>query len=113
MLDTAYGIHRWVEFRRVPFRSYAVLGGHGYARLGTYAFTAVVRNTAGTVSTVARGTASVTDLDVGLTAGSITAIAGEAFEDRLVAWITGLAADPKDLTITIDWGDRPTSAGTL
>src|SRR5437764_13980695 len=73
MLDTAYGIHRWVEFRRVPFRSYAVLGGHGYARLGTYAFTAVVRNTAGTVSTAARGTASVTDLDVSLTAGSITA----------------------------------------
>src|SRR5207248_3254110 len=93
--------------------TFGVLGSHVYARLGTYAFTAVVRNTAGTVSTAARGTASVTDLDVSLTARSIPAIAGEAFVDRPVAWATGLDADPKDVTVTIDWGDRQTSAGTL
>jgi hypothetical protein len=95
---------------------YQVLGSHFYLDAGMFPFSVQVtdvgadKSTAGAIATVT-GTVGPQPL-FGL---PVAAVAGQAFTNTQVATLddSDPNAKPSDFTVTIDWGDGTTSAGTV
>ena len=101
-----------------PGTSYVVSGDHVYASPGTYTDTVTVTDTAITSITnqgQASGTAAVTTEPVSITGAAIPdQLAGTAFDGEVATFTSPVAgATAGDFSVTLDWGDGGTSAGTV
>jgi hypothetical protein len=93
-----------------------VTGSHTYADEGSFALSTTVTRTAdNTTVTLAGANATVAEADVLATSGT----SGPFLTDGAVSGVLGNFTDSNpgtplsDLTATINWGDGPTSPGTL
>src|SRR5262249_25000084 len=92
---------------------FAVSGSNTYAEAGSNAVAVQITSTTGDSATAA-GPATVTDAPLYLGRTFFRVKRGQQFS-AVVASLTdtNLLATAADFTVSIDWGDGPTSSGTL
>src|SRR5260370_33022097 len=91
----------------------SVSGSHTYSEESVYTVSVTVTDSTGATASGTRST-SVADAALTVSGASCTAVAGAGFSGTLAAFTD---ADPSgsvtDYSATINWGDPPSSAGTI
>ena len=96
--------------------AFTVTGGHVYADEGTFTVRVTIEDDApGTATVTLSGNVTVAEGDAFTpTPGNFTPTEGHAFSGAVASFAdSNPAAQPSDLTATIDWGDGTTTAGTI
>lgn len=89
----------------MPDQRIAVRGAHTYQDEGDYAVTILLRSSAG-MTRVLTSQAIIADKQLAATAKDIFALEEQQTAQIVVATIDAYSGDIKDLTASIDWGDR-------